>query len=111
MVALSVLVAENSRKFCKKYFVLFVSPMKIRAGSISRGRLGAHASCVHPVSGNLVHAGSVRSQGSSPVSCAPATNSHSQWRAAGSWKLVVNSASPHSPQRHKEHKEFLRLKL
>src|SRR6058998_3493503 len=64
---------------------VLVSPMKILVLSNSSGPLGPHASCVHEVA--LVHARCVRSQGSSPRSGATATNFHSQWRAAGSWKL------------------------
>src|SRR6266498_485648 len=59
--------------------------MKIRGWCIRSGRLGPHASCVHLR--NLVHARCVRSQGSGPMSGATATDFHSQWRAAGSWKL------------------------
>src|SRR5437867_5953714 len=48
-----------------------------------------------------MHAGSVRSQGSSPMNGAVATNFHSQWRATGSRKLVENASKQNSPPRHK----------
>src|SRR5216117_1809481 len=95
----------SSQTATKSSLRFLVSPMKIRAWSISCGRLGPHASCVHPVSGNLVHAGSVRSQGSSPMSGALATHFHSQWRAAGSLRLGGEygySAFTTKTLRHKE---------
>src|SRR6266508_100086 len=79
------------------------APLKMRVLSICSGRLGPHASCVHEVA--LVHARCVRSQGPGPMSDAIATNFHSQWRAAGSWKLggkYRKSLVTSKTQRHQE---------
>src|SRR5213594_917950 len=70
-----LLLTRESCNFSKIFRCLGVSRENSRLIHW-QGRLGAHASRVHPVSRNLVHAGSVRSQGSSPMSGRLAPNFH-----------------------------------